>query len=50
MSLINHLEGNTPATWHETQMDNEFTKYMRESFIKAVQDYNKSLSEGEYPF
>ena len=50
MSLVNHLERNTPTTWHETQMDNEFTKYMRESFIKAVGDYHKLLSEGEYPF
>lgn len=50
MSLVNHLEGNTPTTWRETQMDNDFTKYMRESFIKAVQDYHKSLSGGEYPF
>lgn len=50
MSLVNHLAGNTPTTWHETQMDNELTKYMRESFIKAAGDYHRSLSEGEYPF
>ena len=50
MSLINGLVGNTPTTWQETQIDNQFTKEMRVSFLGAINQYHTELSNGEYPF
>lgn len=50
VALINHLDGNTPTTWQETQMDNQFTKDMREALIQSLNKYHMVLSKGEYPF
>ena len=50
MSLVNGLSGNTPTTWRETQIDNQFTKNMRKSLLDALSQYHKALSDGEYPF
>ena len=50
MALVNHLVGNSPTTWRETQVDNQFTKERRAKLIKALIQYHDSLSNGEYPF
>jgi prephenate dehydrogenase len=50
MALVSHLAGNSPTTWRETQIDNQFTKERRAELINALTRYHDSLSEGEYPF
>lgn len=50
MSLVDGLSGNTPTTWRETQIDNQFTKKVRTSLLNALSQYHKALSDGEYPF
>ena len=50
MALVSHFVGNSPATWRETQVDNQFMKERRAKLIKAFIQYHESLSKGEYPF
>lgn len=50
MALVNHLENNSPATWRETQIDNQFTREKRAAFIEALAQYHEALSRGDYPF
>ena len=50
MALVSHFVGNSPTTWHETQVDNQFTKEWRAKLIKSFIQYHESLSRGEYPF
>jgi prephenate dehydrogenase len=50
MALVSHFVGNSPTTWHETQVHNQFTKERRAELIKALIQYHDSLSNGEYPF
>jgi prephenate dehydrogenase len=50
MALVRHLERNSPTTWRETQINNQFTKDIRASFLVALTQYHDSLSNGEYPF
>jgi prephenate dehydrogenase len=50
MSLVNGLARNTPTTWRETQIDNQYTRDLRESFLDALMHYHEVLSSGEYPF
>ncbi len=50
INLINHLADNSPTTWRETQIDNQFTKEKRGTFINALSHYHEALSRSEYPF
>ncbi len=50
MAFVSHFVGNSPTTWRETQVDNQFTKERRAKLIKALIQYHESLSKGEYPF
>ena len=50
MALVSHFVGNSPTTWRETLVDNQFTKERRTELIKAFIQYHDSLSNGEYPF
>jgi prephenate dehydrogenase len=50
MALVRHLERNSPTTWRETQIDNQFTKEVRTSFLVALTRYHDALSNGKYPF
>jgi prephenate dehydrogenase len=50
MSLVHHIESNSPTTWRETQIDNRFTEDIRASFLEALAQYHDSMSKGEYPF
>jgi len=48
--LMERLKGNTNTTYLETQIDNPFTEQIRKEFIKAMENYNRTLSKGNYPF
>jgi prephenate dehydrogenase len=50
IELVHHFAGNSPTTWSETQIDNQFTKDVRTSFLAALNQYHNALSKGEYPF
>jgi prephenate dehydrogenase len=50
LRLIEHLRRNSPATYWETQICNPFTKDKRKELITAFIEYDKCLSEGEFPF
>jgi prephenate dehydrogenase len=45
MALVNHIAGNSPTTWRETQIDNEFTKEIRALFLNALNQYHNGLSD-----
>ncbi len=50
IQLMDRLRANSSTTWKETQIDNPFTKARRESLIKTLVEYDKKLSQGEFPF
>jgi len=50
IELMERLSSNTSTTWAETQIDNPFTEEIRRGFIKDLEEYNLSLSKGNYLF
>jgi prephenate dehydrogenase len=50
LRLIDHLRANAPVTYKESQVDNIYTRKRRGEFIRALQEYDKRLSNGEFPF
>ena len=50
LKLIDHLKGNAPATYWESQLRNGYSKSQRHRLIQALEAYSDKLDRGFFPF
>ena len=50
LNAIERIRVNPPSSYKETQLYNPFVRKRRKELIEALNNYNKLLDTGEFPF